>query len=206
MHKAFLFVTVVFSSLAFAAGPDPGVNVTVTNTSSQPVPVTLQGTNAITGSVTVTNTPNVNVQNEVAVRSTDNPAQQAVQFATSFPLNGSPNFGGLKDDAYTVPAGKRLVIEYVATEFILNGASSTGRGLLSVDVTNPGSFKTPHALGTSSEAVPCTGSQSCLVISKTVRIYAEPGAKIGFTASGTQTLPPVLSFVSVVVNGHLVDL
>jgi hypothetical protein len=199
-------MAVAFSNLAFAAGPDPGVNVTVTNPPSRPVPVTLQGTNAVTGSVTVTNTPNVNVQNEVAVRNTDNPAQQAVQFATSFPLNGSPSFGGSGQDVYTVPTGKRLVIEYVASEFILNGASSTGRGLLSVDVTNPGSFKTPHAIGTSSEAVPCTGTQACLVISKVVRIYADPGARIGFTASGTQTLPPVLSFVSVIVNGHLVDL
>jgi hypothetical protein len=48
---------------AEAAGPDPGVNVIVNNPTSQPVPVTLQGTGSFTGSVTVTNTPSVTVVN-----------------------------------------------------------------------------------------------------------------------------------------------
>ena len=46
-----------------AAGPPSGLDVNVVNTSSNPVPVTLQGAGTVSGSVAITNTPNVNVAN-----------------------------------------------------------------------------------------------------------------------------------------------
>jgi hypothetical protein len=73
----FTLIGLITVATADAAGPDPGVNVIVNNPTSQPVPVTLQGTGSITGSVTVTNTPSVTVTNTPNV-TVVNPASSPV--------------------------------------------------------------------------------------------------------------------------------
>jgi hypothetical protein len=73
----FTLIGLITVATADAAGPDPGLNVVVNNPTSQPVPVTLQGTGSITGSVTVTNTPSVTVTNTPNV-TVANPASSPV--------------------------------------------------------------------------------------------------------------------------------
>ena len=56
--------------------------------------------------------------NEVAVRSTDNAALQPVNFGAGLGISPAANAGvfQLNGPEYTVPAGKRLVIEFVSAE------------------------------------------------------------------------------------------
>jgi hypothetical protein len=76
-----------------------------------PVPVPISGNVGITGTaaVQVTNT----ATNPVRIRNVDNPVQQAVTFSAEVVVpDGS--FGEINSNAFTVPAGKRLVLEYVS--------------------------------------------------------------------------------------------
>jgi hypothetical protein len=187
--------------LAGDAGPPSGISVNVVNAPSNAVPVTLQGTGAISGNVAVTNTPRV--------RDADNPAFQSVQVDVEASLNVS---GSLLSApfiaAYTVPAGKRFVIEHVGMVGYLNGFTTTGRLVLYLGVKDsaPGSVFNYHGIGASSESAPCTLSQACIAIAQPVRIYANPGALIIVNVSGTSTPLNFGSSAEVTVNGHLVDI
>src|SRR5258705_5523548 len=108
---------VVVTHPAGAAGPDAGLNVNVVNTRAHPLPVT--GSVAVTGAVsgtvtgTVGLTPGTSVQIgntvDIPVRVRNvNDAIQSVQ-ATASCLTSAL---GCLPTIYTVPAGKRLVIEY----------------------------------------------------------------------------------------------
>ena len=104
-------------------------DVVVVNTSSNPVPVSAQGTTNIAGSVSVSNTPNVNIANSptvtlnnsaanpLMVRDVDNPARQAFQNQISFNV---PQASLTCLPIATVPGGKRLVIEYASLSAFLN--------------------------------------------------------------------------------------
>lgn len=116
-----------------AANSLQGPDVTVVNTPANPVPVSLQGTTSISGSVDITGTPNVNVVNSptvtlapgstvsignpasapVLTRDVDSPARQAVTFHDEVSLPAG-SLGDVSAGVFTPPAGKRLVIEYVA--------------------------------------------------------------------------------------------
>lgn len=89
------------SSPALAVGPTPGVNVTVTNSPSQPVPVTIG--NGISGTVTATQGGNWNVG--VINSSTDPVVVKDVTPLKPFAVGGDPIVA-------TVPAGKIYVIEH----------------------------------------------------------------------------------------------
>jgi hypothetical protein len=87
------------------SSPKP-VNVTVVNTASQPVPVT--GTVNIGNSNPIAVSGNVGIENAgsspLRVRDVGNPARQPVRFTGE----------------YTVPSGKRLVIEYFSADYETN--------------------------------------------------------------------------------------
>jgi hypothetical protein len=75
--------------------PDP---VTVTNT---PLPVSLQGTGSISGSVSVTNTPNVNVANTPNVNVAGLPAVQLAG-GTTVGITGTPSVNVANSPSVTV--------------------------------------------------------------------------------------------------------
>jgi len=104
---------------------------------------------------------------------------------------------------YTVPAGKRLVIEYVDSTFYMSSLTIAAKAFLRLRV---GSLL--HSIGTSSEPVPCSLVQACVAIAKQVRIYADPGATIDVLASGFASAPLTFAsdFLSLTLSGHLVDL
>jgi hypothetical protein len=99
-------------------GNAPAQNVTVVNGAGTPVPVT--GNVGVTGSVSVSNTPTVNVDglSGVAVEPGRSPYQQVTSFnpGPSF----CPNAFYCVVQFPAVPAGKRLVVTYVSAEFSLN--------------------------------------------------------------------------------------
>ncbi len=99
-----VILPVIFASLptsgAAQSGPPLGLNVTVTNTTSNPVPVTgiVSVGNSLTGSVSITGTPSVNIANSptVVVGNLPKPSQ-LVTVSVTFPvsLNCDSDFGAL---------------------------------------------------------------------------------------------------------------
>jgi hypothetical protein len=113
----------------------PAHPVEVTNTAANPVPITAPQALPVTGSITVTGTSNVNVTNaSIPVTGSVNASQSgawnvgitgtptvkvsndpALQTPYSNHANGSNC--GTDADPCTVPAGRRLVIEYISGVF-----------------------------------------------------------------------------------------
>lgn len=116
-----LAVVALMPALALAQGgpsetrPGASTPVTITNT---PLPVTVGGGVNVTGSVTVGNTDAnpVPVYGEVEVADAKAPFMQQIVCQN----NGNTNFCRAE---FTVPAGRRLVIEFVGVE-CSNGFSS----------------------------------------------------------------------------------
>ena len=127
--------------------------------------------------VTVTNTP-------LAVSSLDNPDQQPVE------LHPSLSSFGQSSTFYTVPAGKRMVIEYV------NVASNT------FNDPNRYSFILVHNfLFTNFSLVP--DGSPYVGSSQKVTLYADAGSQVTgfFQYTGSNASPNIYCTIS----GHLVD-
>lgn len=179
------FVGLVLASApAGAGGPADGINVNVVNTPFNPVPVTLQG-------------------------SADTPALQAVsvQFLVRLPSGTGPAETSA-GPYYTVPTGKRLVIEFVDTAFYFQSGTNTGKVFFELQLSDPVVFTTTdHAIGISSESLPCRGGEySCFVVAKPVTIYANPGTQIGVNGVFVVAQSSSFSYFKGNVNGHLVNL
>jgi hypothetical protein len=97
---------------ALAGGP-LALPVNVINPPSSPVPVSIQGMGIVMGNVAVTNTPNVNVANEVAARIVAMPNPTPYRSDRNFALPDLPNVS-FEGRFETVPEGTRVVIEYVS--------------------------------------------------------------------------------------------
>jgi hypothetical protein len=167
-------VTTLLAPNVIAAGPNGGIDVTVVN-----IPM---------------------------VRSADNPALQPVNFGAGLGRSPAAAAGTFKLDgpSYTVPAGKRLVVEFVSIEFGTDSAALVS-SYATVRSTPGGSV----ALGGSTDAITCTeaGSFSCITISKPVKLYADPGAQVsvhGVITVRSATIAPL--FMNHGFNGYLVDL
>jgi len=118
---------------SFAQSPKGPADVHVVNAATDPVPVSMTGTHSVnvanTPNVNISNTPNVNVSSLPAVQIGNAPAnsipvtvqnfpvsQQAPQPITFNQLLSVPanQFFGNFQTVYTVPAGKRLIIDFVS--------------------------------------------------------------------------------------------
>ncbi len=151
------------SHTTVSASPTPPVTpVLVTNTTDQPVPTVAQGTTQVSGSVGITGTPTVNLAsgaqvalantltNPVLTRDVDGPAAQPFSY---FDLSGQFTSGYAFANAgagaaFTVPAGKRLVIEFVSAfaqipggqNIVFGRIDTTGGQWVFVPMTHTGSY------------------------------------------------------------------
>jgi hypothetical protein len=119
-------VTVINTNLTF-----------VVNTAAHPVPVTLQGASTVSGSVSITGTPTVNVatttNTPVLVRDVDSQARQPFTTGVNIPLGvGIP--GNTLVKVLTVPAGKRAVIETVTAEVLVGPGETPYASITAGDV------------------------------------------------------------------------
>jgi hypothetical protein len=95
-------------SLLLSASPGTKASsdkdVVVTNTSGNPVPVITQGTTNVAGSVSVSNTPTVNINGT--------PNFNVANFHTQVPFHQTLNFdiGGGRDDFFTTEAEKTTFV------------------------------------------------------------------------------------------------
>ena len=206
LSRACVAVCAIGLSLGAAnARAEQPKDVNVVKTSANPVPVTLEGTSTISGSVTITNTPSVNVINGVTVRDADRPTNQPVHLAFSANTTSGSGFQFWQaNGVYTVPAGKRLVVEDVDAEIIVTPASNTGSTRANLEIFSGSSFFS-HAIGSTAQAVQCSLTQTCFSLSRATKIYLEPGSTLSFTASANLTQSGGFHVVRGTINGHLVD-
>jgi hypothetical protein len=219
-----LSFSVVATSLALMpnshiAAAASGAPVTVVNT---PLPVSAEQSGAwnvgITGtpSVQVSNTPTVNlaadtlvkIQNQTAndgnavpimVRDSDSPGRHPFQVRVDFPINDGTNEG--ESGGIRVPAGKRLVVEYVSANITL----PSGQKVLEVWViTTQNGSAIQHFFSTAFQ-----GTSNILTgyftISQQTRLYSDPSA----ISAGIVVFRNALSgsgFVSFRISGYLIDL
>ena len=207
-----LFLTTSVFGAPPAVKPSPDTPVSVTNTSANPVPVT--GSVNVSGSVTGTVTGTVGLEpgasvmidstvgDPVRVRNV-NDAIQPVQVSTTCLTSTL----GCLPTIYTVPAGKRLVIEYASLGVcILPGQSAT----LNIATTTSGQSAnhylngTPPAAGPGTAAIGCnSGPSSFVATGQQVKIYADAGTGVVVTGDRNSTDGSANFHFS--ISGYLVD-
>jgi hypothetical protein len=171
---------------SFGAAP-PG-EVKVVNTSTQPVPTV------------VTNTPSVKINTDadhpVFVRDVDNPAREAFQHDITFTL--PDNFSEVCSPLIAVPAGKRLVIEYVSGKATFPAADQKLRNF-SIRTTVNGNqvyhYLVPTATGIFNEYV--AGQQT--------RLYADANTLPHICVSRSNLNDGIVT-VQASISGYLVDM
>ena len=168
----------------------PTKPVEIVNTASNPVPTLAQGVTQVAGSVSVANTPGVNVLNTPDVNVTNaltldpastvqisnppgnpvpvsvqgQPVRRYVQATGSLPEN---NAGNSTVVLYTVPAGKRLVIEYFS-------GFTRGDEAMFLLTTTVGGVQARHYIPRPAEGV--------IENARFVRIYADAGTDVVLSA------------------------
>ena len=173
---AIMAITLALPRAHAAPASPPGPSVTVANTTTDPVPVVQQGTTTVSGSVSITGTPTVNVANFPAgsgtvnvsstpnaplfVRDVDNGRQPFQQSIT-----GRSTGDGVQATFDVVPAGKRLVIEFVSALMSL----PTGQKIAFAAVSgNNAHYLTFSPLST-------LNGEDRFVISQPMRLYLNAG-------------------------------
>jgi len=135
---------------------------------------------------TVQATAAVTTAGLTSVRDVDNPARQPFQFSL---LAVAPN------NQFTVPSGKRLVIEYVSGRLSVSLGQQLESVFLFTKVNNVSvdHYFTPILTG--------GVTQSIFTVSQQTRIYADPGTVIKLF-----TLGAVTEFGDLTISGYFVDL
>lgn len=133
--------------------------------------------------VRVTNVPT----DSVNVRDVDTPGRQAVQFTLS-PSSGVSSFS---QDQFTVPAGKRLVIEYYSAQ--LTQYPSSGYAYMYMTTSVGGNTNYYKVIPPSSTTAP---------FNQLTRIYADPGTQV--TAQVTQS-SGTSSGGNLIVSGYYIN-
>ena len=162
-----------------------------------PLPVTVGGT------VTITNQPNVFVTNSAAnpvpTRDVDNPARQPFQQDQVISIHAG-TFGG--DATFTVPKGKRLVIEFVSIHVSYPTGQKPTFAFLQVETANSNKFPNNHNFVLTFQA-PDLNSDVFAGASPT-RLYADPGTTVTLSLRRNSSIGEGLGSMS--VSGYLVDL
>ena len=159
-------------------------SVTVANSAANPIPVVAQGTSA----VEITNTT------PLAVRDADNPARQPFQGEASVAF---PAGGDTINVFFTVPAGKRLVVEHVTATI----AVSPGQHALMNVMTTANGNQAVHFMSPTPQGE-WIGFQ-VFGVSQPVRFYADAGTQVRLQANKNGTTG--IGSATVSLSGHLVN-
>ncbi len=185
--------------------------VLVVNTSANPVPVALQGTPNVAldpqhSTVRVASS----LIDPLEVRDVSDGVKAVVQASADVTIVDGATDGLAA--IYTVPEGKRLVIEHVSASGSIESQSVPDRNMLFAIETVAGGKSKWHALITSKD-----GAFSVVVspeefttfvrftASQPMRIYADPGTKVYFHVSRSYIYGPTAS-AGMTISGYLADL
>ena len=206
----------LFAGPASAAGTNPGVpslNVTVNNPSSNPVPVSTQGTTNISGNVNVSGNVNAAQSGTWKVGITGNvdepgrnPFQQTFEFSANPPsaCRSIPTSPQVCDFQFPlVPGGKRLVVTNVTGLVFVDQPGVVGR----VEF-NPGPTVGSTFLGTYPNSG-IGGTENMMGINAPVLFYVEAGTFLGLRIDASAPVAidnngAVRS--SITVSGYFVNL
>jgi hypothetical protein len=137
----------------------------------------------------------VNVVNTPNVRDADSPARQPVQAGKTC---SADNVVGCQANIYTVPQGKRLIIEFASMDANINVGQVAQ---LEVQTTVGGELVV-HRFPTTQPAVAFSG-QGSATLGQQVRLYAEAGDIVILSGIRNITTGPALFRFT--ISGHLVD-
>lgn len=137
--------------------------------------VSIAATAAPTQPVRIMNT----FSQPVPVSDVDNPARQPFQQLFNFSFDHTQGTNG---QSFVVPAGKRLVIEFVSAAIALE----MGLVVDAVVTTTVGGIAGGHHLIPTSMG-PAWGFPLSYLISKDIRVYADPGTTVGFSITDNLT-------------------
>lgn len=132
--------------------------------------------------------------NPVQARDVDNPGRQPFSFGILGTLNAGQPF--LLIDVTTVPAGKRLVIEYVNMEAQVIPGQKVLTRLFSTGASGNISLFAPFQAK--------IGFFDVLIASHLIKHYAEPGSTVKLQVFADESLGGAGIAISIV--GHLIDL
>lgn len=141
------------------------------------------------------NTVKIDSTNPLPVRNVDNPANQPYQKAFPFLIQQGSNFA---DQAFAVPVGKRLVIEYVSGQFEI----STGQLPVVTIVTFINGEQFTHFVVLNRLGV-SGGILDKFVIGQPLTLYADPQSTVAIALS--RNAVDGIAQGSVAVSGHFVD-
>ena len=172
------------TSTLYGQKPTPSpVSVKVANTDSEAVP--------ITGSVNVANLGSAILR----VQDVDHPARQPVQAHAICPDDGFR----CPLDLYEVPAGKRLVIEYVSFRALIPVGQVAELEISTVVSGQTGLYLLPMT----QPSVNTSGGIPRTSVAQQVRLYADPGTKVRFEGMRNSDTGPQAYFYS--FSGYLVN-
>jgi hypothetical protein len=196
--------TLLFSLIpALASGQTVKPNVTVVNTAANPVPVTGTITSNVSGTVNasqsgtwnvgITGTPTVAISGSVTTHPEEQPADTAVQFNL---------FDDCDSDTYTVPAGNRLVIEYVSS-YATGFAGNENAALIMHIVTHVNGSVVSQILPMSREVIDNGGNPFVLLQGGAPMVaYADSGTDVCWNTAFLSGGP--ISIKGINFTGHLV--
>jgi hypothetical protein len=173
-YLALVGIVSVTSSKPAQAQGQRGPDVRVVNSAAEPVPVRLQGA------------AEIDTTHPIPVRDVENAGRQ--------PISMKLERGGPFNRNYFVPAGKRLVIEYVAGRALITGGT-----LIHASLNTP-SGEYPFPLHFADEFA---SGLRVWIFAQTTRIYADPGDEV--TASYLFGHIGTSEFVVMQISGYLTD-
>ena len=126
--------------LAAAGNPQSPTSVQVVNTTSQPIPTIAQGSTTVAGTVSIGNTPTVNIATMPTVTVARSDAREPVYLTAFAFANGrsaDASFAVPGQASYAVPPGKQLIVDQLAMacDFPTGGHMATR--IVVGDGTNP---------------------------------------------------------------------
>jgi hypothetical protein len=177
--------TIAFSGLGHQV-VQAAQSVFIANTATDPVPVAVQGTTQISD--------------------VDRPARQPFQRQGVFFIDTNALAGA---DRIEIPAGKRLVLEYVAMTTNPRVETDDGISLFMIarcatcwpGVADPG---VPLRILLHNQGTTLNGQFTALVGSQEIRLYADPGTTLSVVAQRDHVTGSSL-FVNYTLVGHFVD-
>lgn len=195
-------------------------DVVVVNTASQAVPVQTQGVTTVAGDVNVANTPTVLAQqtgqwnvglsgtptvqvgnassSPVLVRDVDNPARQPFQRELD-PLVAVGQFTA--SDLFTVPAGKRLVIEFATASI----TTAPGTKMWVRIQTRVNGSTNEHSLLPELQGPFAASGSDFLLAAQSMKIYADPNTQVVAVVNVLGGTANANTGAAVVMSGHLID-
>jgi hypothetical protein len=186
----FLALSVCASTASYAQGAKPPSDVNVVNTPNVNV--------ANTPTVNVGNTPGVSIVNTEAnpavVRDAADPARHAFHRSLTIVMSPGETAGSKQ---VLIPAGKRLVVEYLTVEGLLP-AGQYVRGIV-ITTTVAGKNASYRIL-----PLPAAGLPGVFAADKPVRIYADSGGFDLSVAAFREGNTDSATF-SIALAGYLVD-